>query len=146
MVSAGREYLGGIILPGLRISMEAAGAEYGAAADGRDRRGPTELVGRSTIECIQSGLYFGNRAMVKEMTREIREEAFQGEPRSSSAPADSRGCLSPRICLMPCCRTWSWSASNARSRSTQAPARRGEQPTEIARLSRRAKNYRQPVW
>ena len=31
-------------------------------------------------KCIQSGLYFGNRAMVRELTREIREQAFRSEP------------------------------------------------------------------
>ena len=41
---------------------------------------PTELVGRSTIECIQSGLYFGQRAIIKELTRDIREQAFHNEP------------------------------------------------------------------
>ena len=40
----------------------------------------TELVGRSTVECIQSGLYFGNRAAVAGLTREIRDRAFQGQP------------------------------------------------------------------
>jgi type III pantothenate kinase len=41
---------------------------------------PREVIGRSTVECIQSGLYFGNRAMVKGLTREIRDEAFRNEP------------------------------------------------------------------
>ncbi|MGH9720488.1 MAG: type III pantothenate kinase, partial [Bryobacteraceae bacterium] len=41
---------------------------------------PTELVGRSTVECIQSGLYYGNRAMVKDLTREIRHQTFRNEP------------------------------------------------------------------
>jgi len=40
----------------------------------------TELVGRSTIECIQSGLYFGNRAMLRDLTRQIRADTFAGEP------------------------------------------------------------------
>jgi type III pantothenate kinase len=35
-------------------------------------------VGRSTVECIQSGLYFGNRAAVEGLTREIRDHVFQG--------------------------------------------------------------------
>ena len=51
---------------------------------------PTELVGRSTIECIQSGLYFGHRAMVRELTREIRDRRSGESRRSSSGPADSR--------------------------------------------------------
>ena len=41
---------------------------------------PPQLVGRSTVEAIQSGLYFGNRAMIRELTREIREHAFRSEP------------------------------------------------------------------
>jgi type III pantothenate kinase len=41
---------------------------------------PADLIGRSTVECIQSGLYFGNRAMVRSLTREIREQAFGNEP------------------------------------------------------------------
>jgi type III pantothenate kinase len=38
-----------------------------------------ELIGRSTIECIQSGLYFGNRAAVAGLIREIRDCAFQDQ-------------------------------------------------------------------
>lgn len=79
VVRTGREYLGGIILPGLQISMEAL--------EKNTARLPTveivsagELVGRSTVECIQSGLYFGNRSAVRGLTQEIRDQAFKGEP------------------------------------------------------------------
>jgi type III pantothenate kinase len=41
---------------------------------------PSELIGRSTVESIQSGLYFGNRAIVRELTREIRLQTFAGAP------------------------------------------------------------------
>ena len=76
---AGRDYLGGIILPGLRIAMEALEKNTARLPNVEIVR-PTELVGRSTIECIQSGLYFGHRAIVEELTREIRDQAFRGEP------------------------------------------------------------------
>ena len=79
VVRGTRDYLGGIVLAGMRIAMEAL--------EKNTARLPTveivpasELVGRSTVESIQSGLYFGNRAMVKELTREIREQAFKDEP------------------------------------------------------------------
>ena len=39
-----------------------------------------DLVGRSTVECIQSGLYFGNRAAIAGLTQEIRQRLFQEEP------------------------------------------------------------------
>ena len=31
------------------------------------------------MECIQSGLYFGHRAMIHGLTRLIRDDAFRGE-------------------------------------------------------------------
>lgn len=79
VVSAGREYLGGVIVPGLRISMEALERNT-ARLPNVEIAPPAELVGRSTVESIQSGLYFGNRAIVRELTREIRAQAFQGAP------------------------------------------------------------------
>lgn len=79
VVRAGRDYLGGIILPGLRISMEALERNTARLPNVEIVR-TIELVGRSTVECIQSGLYFGNRAAVEGQTREIRHEVFGGEP------------------------------------------------------------------
>ena len=78
--TATRDYLGGIILPGLRIAMEALEKNTARLPNGRNRAA-AELIGRSTVESIQSGLYFGNRAMVRELTREIRLQTFAGAPR-----------------------------------------------------------------
>ena len=79
VVSASRDFLGGIILPGLGISMEAL-VQNTARLPKVEIVPTTELVGRSTIECIQSGLYFGHLAMIHELTREVRARSFQGEP------------------------------------------------------------------
>ena len=79
VVRAGRDYLGGIILPGLRMSMMAL-EQNTARLPSVEIAAPPDLIGRSTIEGIQSGLYFGHRAMIRELTREIRERTFQGEP------------------------------------------------------------------
>lgn len=78
VVRAGRDYLGGIILPGIRISMEALAGNT-ARLPNVEILPATELVGRSTVEGIQSGLYFGTRAVVRELTREIRDQVFHGE-------------------------------------------------------------------
>ena len=75
-----------------------------------------ELVGRSTVECIQSGLYFGNRAALDGLTRQIRERVFPGSRRWSSPPADSPGCSKAIGCSTSSTPTWSSSASNARWR------------------------------
>lgn len=78
VVRATREYLGGIILPGLRIAMEAL-EKNTARLPTVEIAPPPELIGRSTVESIQSGLYYGNRAMIRELTREIREGLFRTE-------------------------------------------------------------------
>jgi type III pantothenate kinase len=78
VVRAGREYLGGIILPGLRISMEALEKNTARLPTVEIVR-PAELIGRSTIEGIQSGLYFGNRTLIQGLTQELRDQALNGE-------------------------------------------------------------------
>ena len=65
VVTANREYLGGLIVPGIRIAMEAL-EQNTARLPTVEIVPPVDLIGRSTVECIQSGLYFGNRAMVEE--------------------------------------------------------------------------------
>ena len=77
VVGASRDFLGGVILPGLRISMEAL-EKNTARLPNVEIVPATELVGRSTVECIQSGLYFGTRAVIHELTRDIRGQAFRG--------------------------------------------------------------------
>lgn len=78
-VTAGGDCLGGVIVPGIRISMEAL-EKNTARLPNVEIVPPAELVGRSTVECIQSGLYFGNRAVAQALTRQMREETFRGEP------------------------------------------------------------------
>src|SRR6185369_15502713 len=78
VVNAQREYLGGIILPGLRIAMEALERNT-ARLPTVEIVAATELVGRSTVESIQSGLYFGTREMVVGLTRQIDQHTFRSE-------------------------------------------------------------------
>jgi type III pantothenate kinase len=78
VISAKREYLGGAILPGLRIAMEAL-EKNTARLPTVEIVPPHDIIGRSTIESIQSGLYFGTRAMVLGLTRELRKAAFGTE-------------------------------------------------------------------
>jgi type III pantothenate kinase len=79
VVNRQREYLGGTIMPGIQIAMEAL--ERNTARLPSVEIVPTrDVLGRSTIESIQSGLYFGTREMVTGLTRALRLEAFGEEP------------------------------------------------------------------
>jgi len=63
VVSAGAEYLGGIICPGIGISTAALFART-ARLPKVDFREPERLVGTNTVGSIQSGLYYGYAGMI----------------------------------------------------------------------------------
>ena len=72
-VSAEGEYLGGIIFPGVEISMEAL---YSRAAKlpRVDLAPPKTLIGKSTIDAIRSGLVYGYAGSVDGIVGRLREE------------------------------------------------------------------------
>ena len=74
-----RDYLGGVILPGLRLAMESLDART-ARLPKVEIRKPPELLGRSTVESIQAGLYHGNIAILRHLCAEVRAQYFSGKP------------------------------------------------------------------
>jgi len=76
-VTAAREYLGGIILPGLRLAMEALETQT-AQLPKVEIRAAEECIGRSTTESIQSGLYWGTVCQVQGLIDRIKDEGFAG--------------------------------------------------------------------
>ena len=77
-VSKDKEYLGGIITPGLGISMEALESQT-ARLPAVEIVRPTAVLGRSIIESIQSGLYYGTLASVQFLVASVTKEHFAGE-------------------------------------------------------------------
>ena len=77
-ISASKEFLGGSIIPGIKISMEAL--ETNTAKLPTVEIFPMDkALGRSTIEGIQSGLYFSTMGAIKEITQRLEQESFYGE-------------------------------------------------------------------
>ncbi len=62
-ISAGAEYLGGVICPGIGIAMEGLFAKT-AQLPLVDVRAPEKLIGTNTVGSIQSGLYYGSIGMI----------------------------------------------------------------------------------
>lgn len=77
-ITEDRAYLGGLILPGPRLSMEALEAKT-AKLPAVEIVEPKEIVGRSTSESIQSGLYYGTLGAIHYAIERITEEEFAGE-------------------------------------------------------------------
>jgi type III pantothenate kinase len=77
IVSADGEYLGGVIFPGVEISLEAL-TERAAALPKIDLVEPRSLIGKSTVDAIRSGMIFGYAAMVDGILRRLRAELGDG--------------------------------------------------------------------
>src|SRR5687767_3784866 len=68
-----REYLGGVITPGIIISSEALFART-SKLPRVDIRRPEKVVGSSTVEAMQSGLYYGYAGLVDGVLERMIEE------------------------------------------------------------------------
>ncbi|MBI5789226.1 MAG: type III pantothenate kinase [Candidatus Schekmanbacteria bacterium] len=76
VISAQGEYLGGCIVPGVNVSAEAL-YRYTAKLPRVEITKPAQVIGRTTISSIQSGLFYGNIALVEGMAARIRKELGQ---------------------------------------------------------------------
>lgn len=76
VVNKEKHYLGGVIAPGMRLSMEALEANT-AKLPAVEIKAPESIVGRSTVESIQSGLYFGHLSLLKHLTTDIKEQVLK---------------------------------------------------------------------
>jgi type III pantothenate kinase len=70
-----RDYLGGIITPGIQISMAALESQTARLPVVEIVR-PAEVLGRSMVESIQAGLYYGTLATVRSLADAVTREHF----------------------------------------------------------------------
>lgn len=77
-VTADKQYLGGIITAGVRISMEALESRT-SRLPAVEINAPEVCLSQTTVESIQAGLYYGNIGQAKEIISRIQSEAFAGK-------------------------------------------------------------------
>lgn len=79
-VSSGKDYLGGIICPGIKISVEAL-FEKAAKLPRIEIAKPRYIIGRTTVSSMQSGIIYGFTGqadyIVNLMKREMKEEGIK---------------------------------------------------------------------
>ena len=78
-VSKKSDFLGGVIMPGIRLSMESLKSNTAKLME-VDIEEPDTYLGQSTRECIQRGLYFGHLGAMREIVAGYNRELFAGEP------------------------------------------------------------------
>jgi type III pantothenate kinase len=76
VVSKKGEYLGGVIFPGIQISLEAL-FKHTAKLPRIDMLVPEKVIGKSTVESIRSGAVHGFTGMIENLVQQIKKELGQ---------------------------------------------------------------------
>ncbi len=78
VITADGDYMGGVILPGIGVSAETLASRTAKLPRVEIAR-PETVLGRSTVESIQSGLYHGHTGAIRHIVTLLTQEAFGGE-------------------------------------------------------------------
>jgi type III pantothenate kinase len=92
VVSSEGEYLGGVLAPGVEISLEAL-VQRAAKLPKVDLEAPPEVIGRSTLSAMQSGMVYGYAGQVDGIIGRLREEL--GEEATAIATGGHAPAIAP---------------------------------------------------
>jgi type III pantothenate kinase len=67
------EFLGGVIVPGMRVSFEALVARAPKLPD-VELTAPPRVLGKTTVECLQSGIVYGYASLVDGLVAKLKAE------------------------------------------------------------------------
>ena len=100
VISQGRTYEGGLLLPGVNVSLEAL-SQRAAQLPAISLQHPKTLIGKNTEDCMRSGIVYGTAGMLDGIIDRIREE-FAGQEVSvvatgGNAPVIVRYCKNPVV-------------------------------------------------
>ena len=73
VVDADKSFVGGMIMPGLMVSMEALSSKTSQLPQ-ISLDAPKKAIGRNTVDCIRSGLIYGNAAAIDGLIGKIEQE------------------------------------------------------------------------
>ena len=100
VITEGRTYEGGLLLPGVQVSLEALSHSAAQLPDISIQH-PKALIGRSTEDCMRSGIVYGTASMLDGIIDRIRDE-FDGRTVTAvatggNAPVIVRYCRNPIV-------------------------------------------------
>ena len=73
VVESENRYLGGVILPGVKVSLEAL-TSRAAQLPAISLDKPKNVIGKNTVDCMRSGMMYGTAAMIDGLIDRIEEE------------------------------------------------------------------------
>ncbi|MFR3284139.1 MAG: type III pantothenate kinase [Clostridium fessum] len=106
VVNENKQYIGGMILPGIGVSMNSLTSRT-AQLPRISLDPPKRLIGKNTVECMQSGALYGNASCIDGMVDRIQEELGQeativADGRTGEAD-HSRCAVTASSWMMSCC-------------------------------------------
>ena len=76
VVDGKKNYIGGAIIPGMRIAADTLTART-AQLPKISLEAPAKLIGKNTVDCMKSGVFYGSVALIDGMLDKIEEEMGQ---------------------------------------------------------------------
>lgn len=76
VIDANKNYIGGMILPGVRVSLDAL-TSRASQLSGISIDQPKRVIGKNTIECMKSGVLYSNAGAIDGIVERIEEELGQ---------------------------------------------------------------------
>lgn len=73
VVDSGGNYIGGVILPGLKVSLDSLSGKT-AQLPYISLDTPGKVIGKNTIDCMRSGIMYGNAAMIDGIIERMEDE------------------------------------------------------------------------
>lgn len=92
VVDEKKNYAGGMILPGVKVSLESL-VNRTSQLPRISLEAPKKIIGKNTIDCMKSGIIMGQAACMDGMIARIREEL--GYPAKVVATGGLAGCIVP---------------------------------------------------
>lgn len=71
------DYLGGMIMPGLRLSVDALSSRASHLPNNLSFDAPAQVIGTNTLDCMQAGALYGHAAMLDGVADRVEEELGQ---------------------------------------------------------------------
>lgn len=101
VVDENRNYIGGVILPGIRVSLDSLVTRTAQLPRiGLDT--PKSVIGKNTIDCMKSGIIYGNASCLDGMVERITDSCGFGSNGKPKAKVVATGGLAGIV--IPCCR------------------------------------------
>lgn len=73
VVDKNHNHIGGMIIPGMKTSLDSL-SDHASQLPFISLEAPKNLIGKNTVECMQSGLIYGNTCMIDGLIDRIKEE------------------------------------------------------------------------